>query len=212
MKSRALPEDFDMTHALHSPFNPGINQPYAHSYSTPMQSPASYSSAFNESGLVRPPLIVSGLRRDSEEESTISPISISSTFNTFYTPPGSIAASENMSPVSPSAERAPFNASPYHQGSGHRASNPFSRSGSFSTGIGSHIPRLHLAHDRFARSRAESLQSPLRTSMSYTGNLDFASTTTEETVPASNNNSVQPARSYSSDACAVPKTTGFSCK
>ena len=212
MKSRALPEDFDMTHALHSPFNAGLNQPYAHQYSTPMHSPASYSSAFNESGLVRPPLMVSGLRRESEDESTISPISISSTFNTFYTPPGSIAASENLSPVTPSADRAPFNPSAYQQGSSNRAPNPFSRSGSFSTGINSHIPRLHLAHDRLARSRAESLGSPLRASMSYTGNLDFASSNTEETVPASNNSAIQPARSYSSDACALPKTTGFSCK
>ena len=211
MKSRALPEDFDMTQALHSPFSTGINPPYSQSYTPPLQSPASYASPFNEHGLVRPPLMVSGLRRGSEDESNISPISMSSNFNSFYTPPGSISATESLSPTSPIVERNPFVGN-WPQPPGNRNLNPYSRSGSISSTFNPHVPRLPLAHDRLTRTRAESLGSPLRTSMSYTANIDFTSQGHEQTVPASNNNVLQPARSYSTDAASVSQTTGFSCK
>ena len=210
MKSRALPEDFDMTQALHSPFTAGIHQPFPQGYTTPLQSPPSYSSNFSEHGMIRPPLMVAGVRRGSEDENAISPISMSSNFSSFYTPPGSITTTESLSPTSPVAERTPF-VSNWQQAPGGRGSDTYSRSSSISSTFHPQIPRLHLAHDRLARTRAESLGSPLRSSMSYTGDLDFNSSNTEETVPASNNNGLQHPRSFPTDAASLSKTTGFSC-
>ena len=200
-----------MTQALHSSFTTGIHQPPSQGYTPLLQSPPSYSSAFNEQGMVRPPLMVGDLRRESEDENAISPISMSSNFNSFYTPPGSITTTESLSPTSPVAERTPFMNSWQPAPSG-RGTDPYSRSASISSNYNPQIPRLHLAHERLTRTRAESLGSPLRASMSYTSNLEFASSSTEETVPASSNNGLQPLRSFSTDPSSVMKTTGFSCK
>ena len=200
-----------MTQALHSPFTAGIHQPPSHGYTPLLQSPPSFSSTFNEHGMARPPLMVAGLRRESEDENAISPISMSSNFNSFYTPPGSITTTESLSPTSPVADRTPFMNS-WQSAHAGRGTDPYSRSASISSNYNPQIPRLHLAHERLTRTRAESLGSPLRTSMSYTGELDFASSGTEETVPASNNNGLQPPRSFSTDSSSVMKTTGFSCK
>ena len=171
MKSRALPDDFDMTQTLHTPFGI-IPQPY----STPLASPASYVTTFADNGALRP-LMIDGLRRQSEDEGTISPISMSSNFGNFYTPPASIAASEAMSPISP-IERGTFANLQLAQATSPRRANPFMRSSSFSSNVHStpsHIPRLQL-HERVARTRAESLASPLRSSMSYTGSaLNYGS-------------------------------------
>lgn len=213
MKSRALPEDFDMTQALHSPFNSGMPQPFSTpSYSMPMASPSSYTPHY-DSSMIRP-LMVNGLRRESEDDSTISPASISSAFGSFYTPPGSVPTSENMSPVSPTSERASFMNTPFSQTS-PRGSNPFAnRSSSFSTNFHGHpnIPRLQL-HERVNRSRAESLASPLRTSMSYTGSLEFVSSVSEDSMPTQATSLVQPARSYSIDQpSSLSQTSDFNCK
>ena len=171
MKSRALPDDFDMAQTLHTPF--GI---IPQSYSTPMASPASYATTFAENSALRP-LTLDGLRRQSEDESTISPISMSSNYGNFYTPPASIAASDTMSPISP-IERSTFASLHLAQATSPRRSNPFMRSSSFSSNIhttSSHVPRLQL-HERVTRTRAESLASPLRSSMSYTGSaLNYGS-------------------------------------
>ena len=200
-----------MTQALHSPFTTGIHQPYSQGYTTPLQSPSTYPSAFNEHGLIRPPLMMAGIRRESADESAISPISMSSNFNSFYTPPGSVATTGSLSPTSPIAERTPF-VNNWPQPNSERNADQFHRSASISSSFNPHIPRLHLAHDRLTRTRAESLGSPLRTSMSYTSDLDFAHQGSEETVPASDNSGIHPARSFSSDASSLSKTTGFSCK
>ena len=168
MKSRALPDDFDMTQALHSPFG-AVSQPY----STPTASPSSYAATFTDNGMIRP-LIIDGLRRQSEDD-TISPISISSSFGAFYSPPGSMPTSEMMSPVSPVSERSNQMGHSISQNTSPRNTNPFVRSSSYATAYHSHhhVPRLQL-HDRATRTRAESLASPLRSSMSYTGNaLDY---------------------------------------
>ena len=171
MKSRALPDDFDMAQTLHTPFGI-IPQPY----STPTASPALYATTFADNGVLRP-LMIDGLRRQSEDESTISPISMSSNYGSFYSPPASIAASETMSPISP-IERSTFSNLQLAQATSPRRANPFMRSGSFSSNVHStpsQIPRLQL-HERVSRTRAESLASPLRSSMSYTGSaLNYGS-------------------------------------
>ena len=201
-----------MTQALHTPFGANVHPPpYSQGYTTPLQSPASYSSTFNETGMIgRPPLIMAGLRRESAEESAISPISMSSNFNNFYTPPGSITTTESLSPTSPIAERSPFVGN-WQQNAGERATDQYHRSASLSSNFNPHSSRPHPAHDRLARTRAESLGSPLRTSMSYTNDLEFAQTNNEETVPASNNSGIQPPRGFLSDASSLSKT-GLSCE
>jgi hypothetical protein len=140
MRSRALPEDFDMTHALHSPFGS------THGLGTPLTSPGSYTPGFPEG--------------------------ISPAFGGFtFTPPQS--ATDTLSPVS-QHEGSPFGF-PSQLEDNRRTSNPFSMSVSSSPAYAAHhsIPRLSLHADRIARSRAESLSSPLRASMSYTnGNSD----------------------------------------
>ncbi|MCJ1311771.1 hypothetical protein MMC25_005444 [Agyrium rufum] len=172
MKSRALPEDFDMAQTLHTQFGP-----LPASFSTPMASPVSYPTSFGDNGMIRP-LMIDGMRRNSEDESAMSPISMNSAYSSFYTPPASIAASDTMSPLSPAPERSNFANIHLPQGTNQptsRRPSPFIRSTSFTTGFHAnpHVPRLQ-THDRVTRTRAESLASPLRTSMSYNGNsFDF---------------------------------------
>ena len=178
LKSRALPEDFDMTQALHSPYGdqPGIG--------TPLASPVSYVAPYHDGTIMRP-LMMEGLRRQSEDETTTSPMSMSSVYGNFYTPPGSVVASDNVSPVSTTSDR-PWNAVPGSLNTSPRNSNPFTRSSSFSTAYHHpQIPRLQL-QDRVSRSRAESLGSPLRSSMSYTGNaLGYGAAQPPNLVPSS---------------------------
>ena len=201
-----------MTQALHSPFGASISQSISQNYSTPMISPANYSSAFADNGSIRPPLIMSGLRRDCEDDSTMSPI-MSSNFNSYFTSSGSLSATENLSPISPSGNRAPFMNSGYSQSSTPRSSNPFTRSNSFNSSLHPNVPRLHLPHDRVSRSRADSLSSPLRTSTSYGGHSDFGtSTASEESLNATAGAGFHTPRSYSNDTSLMSRQTGFSCK
>jgi hypothetical protein len=163
LKSRALPEDFDMTQALHSPY--GGQQ----AIGTPLASPGSYLP-YGEGGIVRP-LMGEGIRRPSEDESTISPVSMGSAYGNYFTPPGSAPGSENLSPISTTSDRTHFSTVPQCQTPSPRNTNPFMRSSSFSTAYhpNHHTSRLQM-HDRMVRNRAESLASPLRSSMSYSGN------------------------------------------
>lgn len=156
-----------MTQALHSPYGG------QHAIGTPLASPTSYMPSFADGSIMRP-LMIDGLSRQSEDESTTSPMSMSSGYGNFFTPPGSGPASDNVSPVSTTSDRAHFNTYPSSQNTSPRNTNPFARSSSFSSAYHHpHIPRLQL-HDRVSRARAESLGSPLRSSMSYTGNaLDY---------------------------------------
>lgn len=211
MKSRALPDDFDMTQALHSPF---AGPPFtSHALSSPIPpSPASYSAGFAEAGAIRP-LMIDGVRRPSED-SNLSPNSLSSAYGTYYTPPGSHSTSENLSPISPVNERSNSMSQAISYNSSPRSANPFIRSSSFSTTYHSYpqIPRLQI-HDRMARSRAESLASPLRTSMSYTGNaLDYG-VPSMTIAPASSHLSPSiPTPGSSSEPFKMPRSAEFPSK
>jgi hypothetical protein len=167
MRSRALPDDFDMAHAMHSPFGNG------HGLGTPLSSPGSYNPSYSDSNLMRP-LSIDTLRRG-PLDNHISPTGISPAFGGFtFTPPQS--ATDTLSPVSAHGESpfgfhsAPLDTSP-------RTSNPFSIPVSAPSAYAAQhsIPRLTLHADRIARSRAESLSSPLRTSMSYSHGNDSMS-------------------------------------
>jgi hypothetical protein len=196
MRSRALPEDFDMTQALHSPFGS------AHGLGTPLTSPGSYTPGFPEGNMMRP-LSIDTLRRG-PVDSHISPTGISPAFGGFtFTPPQS--ATDTLSPVS-THEGSPFGFSPAHIDESRR-SNPFSMSMSASPAYAAHhsIPRLSLHADRIARSRAESLSSPLRASMTYTNGNDGH----DSNIDSSLGDQGAP-RSFSSSV--MPYGIGYSCK
>ncbi|CAE7216349.1 hypothetical protein PTNB73_08015 [Pyrenophora teres f. teres] len=168
MRSRALPDDFDMASALHSPFG------NSHGLGTPLASPASYNPSFPESNMMRP-LSIDTFRRG-PLDSHMSPTGISPAFGGFtFTPPQS--ATDAISPVS-AHESSPFGFHSAPIDTSPRTSNPFTSmpvSSPPAYAAQHSIPRLSLHADRVVRSRAESLQSPLRTSMSYTSGNDSSS-------------------------------------
>ncbi|KAF2016263.1 hypothetical protein BU24DRAFT_197650 [Aaosphaeria arxii CBS 175.79] len=173
MRSRALPEDFDMAQALHSPFGSG------HGLGTPLTSPGSFTPGFPEGNMMRP-LSIDTLRRG-PMDSHISPTGISPAFGGFtFTPPQS--ATDTLSPVS-AHEGSPFGFPSTQLEGSPRTSNPFSMSTSGAPAYAAHhsIPRLSLHADRVVRSRAESLSSPLRASMSYTHGHDSGLSSADST-------------------------------
>lgn len=196
MRSRALPDDFDMAQALHAPFG------NAHGLGTPLASPAAFGQGFPEGAMMRP-LSIDTLRR-ATLDSHMSPTGISPAFGGFaFTPPQS--ATDTLSPVS--AHDSPFgypstplnNASP-------RTSNPFSIPVSTPTSYSSQhsVPRLALHADLITRTRAESLNSPLRTSMSYT----HGSGALQASMDSSTN--CESSRPFSNSI--MPYGIGYSCK
>jgi hypothetical protein len=155
MRSRALPDDFDMTQALHSPFGAIQN------VSSAISSPGGYSS-ISDGNMIRP-LSLDSLRR--VDGSHLSP---SVPYGGFFTPPQSVT--DTMSPVSPAGD-SPFPYSPSLDGA--RRSNPFAGGLTSPSAFTSHpIPRLQL-HDRDPRNRAESMTSPMRPTMSYSNQGDM---------------------------------------
>ncbi|KAF2425254.1 hypothetical protein EJ08DRAFT_404617 [Tothia fuscella] len=160
MRSRALPDDFDMTQALHSPFGA------SHGVGNNLNSPSNYNPSFPEGNMIRP-LNMDTLRRI-PDNSHMSPSGITPAFGGFnFTPPQSVT--DTLSPVSPAGDGGPFSYSPTLD-NGSRRSNPFANTHSPSA-FTSHpqIPRLQLHDKNFNRSRSETISSPLRTSMSYGG-------------------------------------------
>jgi hypothetical protein len=160
MRSRALPDDFDMTQALHSPFGA------SHGVGQSLNSPSNYNPTFPEGNMIRP-LSLDTLRRG-PDSSHMSPTGITPAFGGFnFTPAQSVT--DSLSPVSPAGD-GPFSYSPTLENSPRR-SNPFANGVNSPSTYTSHpqIPRLQLHDKNFNRSRSESLSSPLRTSMSYGG-------------------------------------------
>jgi hypothetical protein len=195
MRSRALPDDFDMAQALHAPFG------NTHGLGTPLASPAAFAQGFPEGTMMRP-LSIDTLRRGTLD-SHMSPTGISPAFGGFtFTPPQS--ATDTLSPVSAHESTFGFPSAPLD--SSPRSSNPFSIPVSAPTSYSSQhsISRLALHADRITRTRAESLNSPLRTSMSYTHGSDgiHASLDSGSHTDAS--------RSFSSSV--MPYGIGYSCK
>jgi hypothetical protein len=165
MSSRALPDNFDMTQALHSPFGaPTSNM------GTPMPSPGAFSHFGNEGNAIRP-LTLDTLRRVPDYEhfnsQYTSPTGMNPGVSSFgFTPPQS--ATETISPSSAVSEISPYGMHPRHpQESPRRPPYGFT-AGHASSYYGSHaqLSRLHV-HDRFSRPISEAVSSPLRTSMSY---------------------------------------------
>lgn len=194
MRSRALPDDFDMAQALHAPFG------NAHGLGTPLTSPAGFGQGFPEGAMMRP-LSIDTLRR-ATLESHMSPSGISPAFGGFtFTPPQS--ATDTLSPVS--AHDSPFAFPSAPLDTSPRTSNPFSIPVSTPTSYSSQhtIPRLALHAERITRTRAGTLDSPLRTSMSYSHTSDG----TQTSLDSSSHSDIS--RSFSSSM--MPYGIGYSC-
>ncbi|KAK8192605.1 hypothetical protein M8818_007775 [Zalaria obscura] len=164
MRSRALPENFDMSHALNAGFGTG-----GPGSASPMASPAGFQPTMQPPGHMRP-LTLDTLRRGVPEQSFASPTGISPAMNALaFTPPQS--ATDTTSPMSAVSDMSSFAYT-------HRAlaesprRNPFPGSVPGLSGQPSqYIPRMHI-QDRFRRQSADAVSSPLRSSMSY-GSLNM---------------------------------------
>lgn len=168
MRSRALPENFDMTQALHSPFG-GTQPPMG----TPMPTPGAFSQFGGGDVAGVRPLTLDTLRRVPDYDNFgqhnqyTSPTGISPALGAFtFTPPHS--ATETVSPGSATGDMTSFGFQHRPQDSPRRPPFGFNGMplGAPSPGFGSHQPQMpRLGFDRF--TRPESVSSPLRTSMSY---------------------------------------------
>lgn len=187
IKMRAVPDDFDNVQALHSPYGA------VHALGTPMSSPVDFSTPSYSEHLMRP-LMVDTMRRGDGDDH-LSPTGLSPNFGTIGFTPGNMGSTDILSPLSPaSSDRGYYSGhltSPL--GSGPRTSNPFARQGSLDGGPQMHsqnrqqirpLQPLHL-RDTMSRSRTETLQSPLRTSMSWKGDsIDYTNYSSAGPTPA----------------------------
>ena len=165
MRSRALPANFDMSQALHSPF--GASPPQQ-SMGPPLPFTSNY--ALYSGGAEVKPLTLDTLRRVPEYEYSqqyTSPTTVTPALGAFaFTPPQS--ATETISPISAVSNMSAFTFPPQESPRRHQYSGlPMVASAGYGTNH-PYLPRLHI-HDRFSRPLGDSAGSPLRTSMSYTG-------------------------------------------
>ncbi|ESZ93057.1 hypothetical protein SBOR_6578 [Sclerotinia borealis F-4128] len=185
MKMRAVPDDFDNVQALHSPYGA------VHGIGAPMQSPVEYVPNYADH-MIRP-LMVDTMRRH-EHDDHMSPTGMSPAYpgHGGFTPGSSIGTPDVLSPLSITSSDRYFSShlsSP--MSSGPRSSNPFDRQGGYQAVS---QPRHHNGRplqplqlrETMSRSRSESLQSPLRSSMSWKGEtLDYANYQTGQPSPQS---------------------------
>lgn len=206
--------------------NPSAGTPLASPASLGPNYPGQIPGQLPNTGVGRPLTLDTGFRRGPENHH-LSPTGISPALGSFaFTPPQS--ATDAMSPVSTSAaEHLPFGYGHTPPGSfagSPKRPNPFA--GPFSTTSGypagpayPKIPRLNI-YDRMGpmgRSRAESLQSPLRTSISYSTLTndshqqpvdEFSTPRPDSTTPFHEDTS----RSINSNTSSAPYGIGYSCK
>lgn len=201
-----------MAQALHSPFGPPPN-----TVATPTASPSAYSTGYPDRGMARP-LSIDTLRR-APEVNHMSPTGITPSFGGFeFTPPQS--ATTNYSPISGSPESSAFGFPSISSvgSSPRRTQHPFAPAPHGASSYSPHapVPRLHL-HERIGRNRAESLSSPLRSSITY-NNLVNESPFTEsnnEAVQAIDNSQLagEPSNPQRGAAPAMaPYGLGYPCK
>ncbi|KAK6611077.1 Homeobox-leucine zipper protein HDG11 [Botrytis cinerea] len=187
MKMRAVPDDFDNVQALHSPYGA------VHGIGTPMQSPVDFVPNYADH-MIRP-LMVDTMRRH-EQDDQMSPAGMSPGYgHVGYTPGSSIGTPDVLSPLSINSSDRYFSShlsSP--MSSGPRSSNPFDRPPPGYQAVSHSQQRHHGARplqplqlrETMSRSRSESLQSPLRSSMSWKGEtLDYANYPTGQPSPQS---------------------------
>ena len=203
---RAVPDDFDNVQALHSPYGA------VHTLGAPLSSPVDFSTPSYSDHLMRPLMVDTMRRGDSDDH--LSPSGLSPGFGGIgFTPSGNIGSTDILSPLSPATtDRSYYSnhlASPL--GTGPRSANPFAGRNSLDTGPQMHshsrqpirpLQPLHL-RDSMSRPRTETLHSPLRTSMSWKGDaIDYTSYSSASGTPgiSSRHQSVYQADHMSSSA------------
>lgn len=184
MKMRAVPDDFDNVQALHSPYGAvqGIG--------TPMQSPVDFVPGYTDH-MMRPLMVDTTRRNDHDEH--ISPTGLSPAFgHVGFAPAGSMGTPDVLSPLSLNSSDRYFPGSSHLSSpvsAGSRSSNPFNRQNSYQALSHSRqqvrpLQPLQM-RETMSRSRSESLQSPLRSSMSWKGeSIDYNSYNAGQPSPA----------------------------
>lgn len=171
MRSRALPENFDMTASLHGSFGGPVP-----AGGTPGASPASFGSVMHPHGHIRP-LTLDTLRRGEVGPSYVSPTTgvHPSMGPITFTPPQS--ATDTMSPISgPDMSGFGFAQRPIMD-SPRGVYRPPNQPPSYSQ-----PPRPLAGHDRFRRASGETASSPLRSSLSY-DSINTQSTQPQQSRP-----------------------------
>ncbi|KAK4127382.1 hypothetical protein N657DRAFT_564825 [Parathielavia appendiculata] len=178
MKMRAVPEDFDSLSALHSPYGA------VHGLGAPISSPVDLGASSYADHMMRP-LMVDVRRHEGDDH--LSPTGLSPAFGSIaFNPSAGLSTPDVLSPISPtSTDRYgyPGHLSTASLGAGPRTSNPFARQSSLDSGMQLHghhsrqqirpLQPLHI-RDTLTRSRSDTLQSPLRSSMSWKGDaIDY---------------------------------------
>ncbi|KAK4104724.1 hypothetical protein N658DRAFT_187646 [Parathielavia hyrcaniae] len=178
MKMRAVPEDFDSLGALHSPYGA------VHGIGAPMGSPVDLGASSYADHMMRP-LMVDVRRHEGDDH--ISPTGLSPAFGGIgFNPSAGLSTSDGLSPISPTSNDRysyPGHLSTASMSTGSRTSNPFARQSSMDSGMQLHghhsrqqtrpLQPLHI-RDSLTRSRSDTLQSPLRSSMSWKGDaIDY---------------------------------------
>lgn len=181
LRSRALPEGFDTTQALHSPYEGYVSSTEASA------NPSLYASL--NRGSERIPISTEdSLGQVSQDEGMISPVSMTSSFGDYYTTPKSASATDNIPPNSPASERSHIFSTLTTQGANPRNLNPFARSSSFPSTYTPYLQNTRGSlQERVARSRTGSLASPLRSELSHETEIVGYSIPElgDETLPAS---------------------------
>lgn len=181
IKMRAVPDDFDNVQALHSPYGAvhGLG-------GNPLTSPVDFGGSYGDH-MMRPLMV--DVRRHGGGggggDDHLSPTGLSPAFgNIGFSHSGSLNGSDILSPMSAgSTDRYGY---PSHLstplGAGTRTSNPYARPTiDTSMSMHSHHARQQIRplqplsiRDTLTRGRSDSLQSPLRTSMSWKGDaIDY---------------------------------------
>lgn len=138
LKSRALPMGFDTTQALH--YTPDATPAHAGP-----SGPSSFFHPMHHEYDMRRSITTGRLRSVSEVAGIASPTSLSSSFEDFYSTPGSLSASETISPTSPFSDRSRLFTPPVsHGGSPHMQASSI-RSRPASLALPSRVVMSHTA-------------------------------------------------------------------
>ena len=181
---RAVPDDFDNVQALHSPYGA------VHGIGTPLHSPADFGPSYADH-MMRPLMVDTMRRNDNEDQQHMSPTGLSPAFgHVGFNGGGPVIGSPDiLSPLSINSNDRFYGShlsSP--MSAGPRSSNAFDRQNTYQ---GLPHSRQHVRplqplqlRETMSRTRSESLQSPLRSSMSWKGEtLDYGSYQTGHPSP-----------------------------
>ncbi|MCJ1392086.1 hypothetical protein MMC18_004953 [Xylographa bjoerkii] len=168
MSTRAAPDGFDMSQALHSPLEPQLRTNAL--FQSSVTSPVSYVSTFHDGGVMKP-LTTDLLKHPSWHGGSSSSTVARPAYHNFYTPPGSNAVSENVSPISSVSERTNSDGHAFSPSVESQITNPFITSGALSAIRFPHtqVPRFPF-RENMPRTQAEFSSLTRRAGMSSVNN------------------------------------------